>query len=151
MPYSIRIQDPKFRFSASHFLIEHEKCSRLHGHNYTVALELTGSLNRQLFVMDFFEVKQKLQQIITPLDHVVLLPTQSQSIQIHEKINQVTVNAGDKHYEFPKLDCKLLPIPATTAECLVYYIYQQLKPIFSSYTLRVELAESEGSIAIYTD
>ena len=42
MVYSVRVADPRNKFSASHFLFEHDKCSRLHGHNYHVAVELAG-------------------------------------------------------------------------------------------------------------
>jgi len=45
-----------FQFSASHQLEglpSDHPCSRLHGHNYTVRLELTGDLNEIGFVHDY--------------------------------------------------------------------------------------------------
>lgn len=48
-----------FQFSASHQLAglppEHQ-CSRLHGHNYTVRVELTGTVREPGFVLDYGEL-----------------------------------------------------------------------------------------------
>ena len=57
--FTVRLSDPKCKFSASHFLYNHEKCSRLHGHNYLVDVEVTCPLNDQYLVVDFFETEDK--------------------------------------------------------------------------------------------
>lgn len=48
-----------FQFSASHQLeglpVDHP-CSRLHGHNYTVRVELTGTIRHPGFVLDYGEL-----------------------------------------------------------------------------------------------
>ncbi|MHA1777211.1 MAG: 6-pyruvoyl tetrahydropterin synthase family protein [Promethearchaeia archaeon] len=155
MPFTVRISDPRLKFSASHFLYQHDKCSRLHGHNYSVSVELTGELDENFFVIDFYHIKSKLQEIISKLDHAVLLPAKSENIQIIElktptnDSDEIDVRFNGKHYVFPKIDTRLLPISATTAELLAEYVYMQLKKNFENYKLRVEIAESEGSIAIY--
>lgn len=61
-------------FSASHVIADHAgKCRNLHGHNYTVELEICGeSLNSMGMVVDFSEVKSLLRQVIDTLDHMHL-------------------------------------------------------------------------------
>jgi 6-pyruvoyltetrahydropterin/6-carboxytetrahydropterin synthase len=116
-----------------------------------VAVELTGPLNSQHFVVDFFEVKTSIMEIIDGLDHALLLPAESQEINIVKEEGQVKVDFNQKHYEFPETDVRLLPIEATTAELLAKYIHDQLKNKFADYLLKVELGETEGSIAIYSE
>lgn len=62
----------EFTFSASHQLaglpLDHP-CSRLHGHNYTVRLELTGALNEVGFVVDYRELDVFKAFLDNTLDH----------------------------------------------------------------------------------
>lgn len=154
MGYTVRVSDPRCKFSAAHFLYQHDKCSRLHGHNYGVNVEVSGDLNEHFFVVDFYILKQKLIEITTKLDHAVLIPAQSPDIHVEEQTtdagSQVQIKFNGKTYVFPAVDVRLLPIPATTAEVLAKYIYDQLFTEFSTYFIQVEVAESEGSIARYT-
>src|SRR5271157_2648024 len=148
MGFTVRLSDPKCKFSASHFLFNHEKCSRLHGHNYMVNVEVIGPLNDQHLVVDFFDLKARTMEILDGLDHAILLAELSPEMNIVREQGQVKVDFNEKHYEFPEIDVRFLPIEATTAELLAKYIHDQLKPNFMEYQLRVEVGETEGSIAI---
>lgn len=61
-----------FEFSASHRLEglppEHP-CSRLHGHNYSVALELSGELDEVGFVLDYRALDGFKAMLNERLDH----------------------------------------------------------------------------------
>ncbi|SRR6056297_3774419 len=149
--YHVRIEDAKSRFSASHFLVDHNKCSRIHGHNYNVSVELTGPLNKDYFVVDFFDLKQRLRKITEKMDHHVLIPGKSNDIEIEEKSGQILVNMKQKHYEFPKSDVIILPLKATTAELISKYIYDFIKEEFPDFPIIVEVSESKASIAKYGD
>ena len=151
MGFSVRLSDPRCKFSSSHFLTYHKKCSRLHGHNYLLTIEVAGDLNEQFFVVDFFVLKQLLMQIAEELDHAVILPTQSEKIKVEEAGPQIKVTLGEKHYEFPKEDVRLLPLKATTAELLAEYIFKRIKPQYEKYKITVEVAESDGATAIYSE
>lgn len=63
----------QFTFSASHQLMgvpEGHPCSRLHGHNYIVEIELSGeTLNSAGFVRDYLELSDLKQYIDDVLDH----------------------------------------------------------------------------------
>lgn len=64
----------EFEFSAAHFLTKyHGKCENLHGHNYTLAVHVTGELNQDDIVIDFCDLKNIVQrEVISQLDHTNL-------------------------------------------------------------------------------
>ncbi|WP_116472835.1 6-carboxytetrahydropterin synthase QueD [Zobellella maritima] len=63
----------EFHFSASHQLKQmpaHHPCSRLHGHNYVVEIELKSeTLDQYGFVRDYLELKAFKDYIDDHLDH----------------------------------------------------------------------------------
>ena len=62
----------QFRFCASHQLTKvgpHHKCSRLHGHNYKVDVELRGRPDRRGFVMDYAQITEAWSVVHNLLDH----------------------------------------------------------------------------------
>jgi 6-pyruvoyltetrahydropterin/6-carboxytetrahydropterin synthase len=148
--HGLVIDDPKLSFSSSHFIAEHDKCERLHGHNYRVKIELIGELGDDHMVQDFKEVKDTIKSLCDRLDHKILLPTQSPSLEIQDNGSQIDVQSLGKSYSFPKGDCEFLPIEASTAESLAKMVFMELKkdlPLLS----RVFISESEGSIAFYSE
>ncbi|RJX16644.1 MAG: 6-carboxytetrahydropterin synthase QueD [Ammonifex sp.] len=58
-------------FSAAHCLEKHPSpCGRLHGHNWTVAVTVTGDeLNTMGMVVDFAVLKQALREAVAVFDH----------------------------------------------------------------------------------
>jgi 6-pyruvoyltetrahydropterin/6-carboxytetrahydropterin synthase len=60
-----------FTFCASHILPRHPgKCSRLHGHNWIVRVELEGQTNPQSqFVMDYADLTTIVDPLIERFDH----------------------------------------------------------------------------------
>lgn len=66
--YEIKVLD---EFSGAHSLRNYKgKCEALHGHNWKVEVLLqSANLNRQGVVLDFKELKDKLKDILSPLDH----------------------------------------------------------------------------------
>lgn len=63
----------QFRFEASHSLENlppGHKCSRLHGHNYVVEIELSSEeLDPSGFVVDYGEVSKKFRLLLEEWDH----------------------------------------------------------------------------------
>ena len=66
-------------FEAAHRIVDYPgKCNRLHGHNWTTEVEITGDTLDELGMLaDFRLVKQKLTAVLDKLDHRYLneLPT----------------------------------------------------------------------------
>ncbi|MGE3705712.1 MAG: 6-pyruvoyl tetrahydropterin synthase family protein [Vicinamibacterales bacterium] len=62
----------RFRFEAAHSLPslpEGHKCRRVHGHSYSVWLELSGEVDEHGFVRDYGELGTAADLIIRALDH----------------------------------------------------------------------------------
>ena len=146
--HSIRVKDQRMHFSASHFVKSEGKFENLHGHNYSIKLKLTGPMNDEGMVYDFRDVKSKALAICRTLDHKVLLPGESKSINIMKSEEFIEVNVGEKRYVFPDGDCVILPTKATTAELLAQYIHENLD-FPEDFNIRVCVSESAGSTGCY--
>lgn len=117
-------------FSSSHLIIDHQHCGRLHGHTYAVSLYLKGSAAKDGMIVDFSHLKTLLRELIKTLDHKLLIPAHD-TTHIKEKNNIIHIETTTKHYQIPKEDCVLLPLPQTTAEYLSRYLLQTLLSRYS--------------------
>ena len=151
MGFKVIVGESKIKFSASHFLKEHPKCSRLHGHNYYVSVEISDSLDENHFVVDFMVLNKKLKEIIKPLDHYILVPTEAKEIKITESEDSVEIETPGKKYVLPREDVCFLPLPATTSELLAKYIHDKLKELYPNKKILVKVGESKSSIASYEE
>ena len=65
-----------FMFEAAHRLPhvpEGHKCGRLHGHSFTVRIEISGEVDPHTgWIMDFGDIKQVFKPIYDQLDHYYL-------------------------------------------------------------------------------
>jgi 6-pyruvoyltetrahydropterin/6-carboxytetrahydropterin synthase len=154
--YKVRVTKDHLVFSSGHFIsYEGDKCERLHGHNYRVAVELEGGLDVNHYVFDFIALKQRTKTITDELDHRMMLPTLNAHISVVQGPRGIQVRYGDREWLFPQGDCVLLPLENTTAELLARYISQRLladlrqQHRFVPEVLRVEVEESFGQAATY--
>ena len=60
------------KFSAAHSIPGHEKCGRVHGHNFRVEIEIEGDVRENGMVMDFFDLKKHLKEVLVEFDHRLL-------------------------------------------------------------------------------
>jgi 6-pyruvoyl-tetrahydropterin synthase len=85
----------EFSFEASHALQGYDgKCSNIHGHSYRLFVTVVGEpINDPLnpkngMVMDFGDLKKVVnQQIISPLDHSIILPCNSKLLPAIQQCN----------------------------------------------------------------
>jgi 6-pyruvoyltetrahydropterin/6-carboxytetrahydropterin synthase len=101
-------------------------------------------------VSDFKDVKERAIALCEKLDHKILLPSLSPSFEITVKELQIEIKSVDKFYSFPKEDCEMIPIQATTAEELARHIYGELKKDLPGL-VKVYVSESTGSTAYFTE
>ncbi len=131
-------------FSAAHILPEHDKCGRLHGHNYAVHARVEGFKGEQGFVLDFIPLKEKLRAIAQELDHRVILPAGT----VKESENEISIKLSGKRYVFPREDVLLLDIRRSTAEELAGYILkrviEELEIPDSIVAIEIGVDESRG-------
>ncbi len=111
-------------FSASHILPGHEKCGRIHGHNYAIHVRISGKPKKSGVVYDFLPIKEKLRKIADSLDHRILIASGMKGLTV--KDDEVLIELEDKRYVFPEEDSLILNIDQVTAEQLALYILEKV-------------------------
>jgi 6-pyruvoyltetrahydropterin/6-carboxytetrahydropterin synthase len=147
-------------FASAHFItFAGHRCEGLHGHNYRVRVTIEGALNEEAwFVFDFVELKRIMKRLCDEIDHLVLLPLQSDRVKVFEDGDNVRVDVdGRPRYLFPRRDCALLPIPNTTVEMLAQLLTTRLKAELDQQGARgltaveMEVEENFGQTAVYRE
>lgn len=153
--YTVRVTKDHLVFSAAHFItFAGNICERLHGHNWRVAVELSGPLDENHYVFDFIALRDAAQQVVLELDHSMLLATGHPTIRVTESEHEVEVTFQDRRWVFPRDDCRLLPIANTTAELIANWFADQLikrlpaNELKRMDRLQVEIEENFGQWAI---
>jgi 6-pyruvoyltetrahydropterin/6-carboxytetrahydropterin synthase len=129
--YHIEINgwEANLKFSASHFIHGHEKCARLHGHNFALHFKAVGKPDDRGMVMDFIVLKKALRKLLVPVDHRMIIPSRSTdfSVESDEGSGQIdiTLKTG-KRYSFPVEDVVVLDIKNSSAEALGEYFLNRL-------------------------
>jgi 6-pyruvoyltetrahydropterin/6-carboxytetrahydropterin synthase len=153
-PYNVRVES--IRFSAGHFATFGGNCEPLHGHDYEVAVEATGSLTDDAWVIDFGVLSAITRTICAELDHRFMLQAESRVLEIEARETnwKVRTPAGIG-YVLPASDVVALPIDNTTAERIAEWlsdrVWQELgeRKTANVESLSVELWESPGKRARY--
>lgn len=153
---SVLIKGEEFKFSCAHFVSYNGCRERLHGHNYTVEVEMSGTLNpNDGYVIDFGVLKRTIRRICKSMNERVIIPLRSDTMQISyasiddqgsidsqlvscgtndtcdyntpEELGQVEIRCQKAFFSFPKSDCALLPIRFSTAEEISGYFTGELR------------------------
>ena len=145
-------------FASAHFItFAGHRCEGLHGHNYRASVTLEGELNEESwFVFDFVEIKKIMSRLCGEIDHLVLLPLQSERVTVTEEGESVKVAVdGKPRYMFPRRDCALLPVPNTTVEMLAQLLTDRLRAELETLgaggitAIEMEVEENVGQAAVY--
>lgn len=151
--YRIEVTGDDLTFCSAHFLTFGGGTSEsLHGHNYRVKVALEGELDAHRMVHDFVDLRQRIRRLLDGLDHRVLLPSESPSLEVARREGAVFAVREDKEYRFPASDVVLLPVGNTTAEMLASHIADALAGELAELDadlgdLVVELEEGPGQVA----
>jgi 6-pyruvoyltetrahydropterin/6-carboxytetrahydropterin synthase len=130
--YLVRLRKGVHVFSAGHFItLTDTLCEPVHGHNWTVAVEVDGHPDAHGMVVDFILLRDTLTRIIGQLDHRMLLPTLNRLLTVTETLGpggipEVMVCFERRRWVFPADECILLPLQNTTAEWLAAWIGRAL-------------------------
>ena len=158
--YRVSVTKDYLVFSSAHFItFAGHRCEGLHGHNYRVRVTIEGALNKEAwFVFDFVELKGMMKRLCDEIDHLVLLPLESDRVKVAEEGDTVRVSVdGKPRYTFPRRDCALLPIPNTTVEMLAKLLTTRLKATIGAdasadlTAIEMEVEENFGQTAIYRE
>ncbi len=153
--YSLRLGKEDFKFSAAHFTVFGEdEAEALHGHNYRVTVEMTGSEVDELeFLVPMAAAKRDIRAQCAALDEKVLLPAECPHLELQQGAT-VTASLGQRRYEFPSSEVVLLSAANVTVEALARLVWQRLADRWGSLrdrveTLEVTVAETRGQSASY--
>ena len=158
--YRVSVTKDYLVFASAHFItFAGHRCEGLHGHNYRVRVTIEGGLNEEAwFVFDFVELKRIMKRLCDEIDHLVLLPLESDRVKVAEDGDTVRVSVdGKPRYVFPRRDCALLPIPNTTVEMLAKLLTTRLRSELESggatalTAIEMEVEENFGQTAVYRE
>ena len=158
--YRVSVTKDYLVFSSAHFItFAGHRCEGLHGHNYRASVVIEGALNQEAwFVFDFVELKRIMKRLCDEIDHLVLLPLESDRVKVIEDGDIVRVSVdGNPRYTFPRRDCALLPIPNTTVEMLAKLLTTRLKKTIGAHgtasltAIEMEVEENFGQTAVYRE
>jgi 6-pyruvoyltetrahydropterin/6-carboxytetrahydropterin synthase len=112
-------------FSAAHFIIGHTKCEHLHGHNWNVAVQVEGEIDKRGLLVDFIELKKVMEKICKAYDHRLLLPSKNPALKRTTRKNTEIFVHGRK-FEFPKGGVVWLPVVNITVEELARVVADRI-------------------------
>lgn len=119
--------------SCAHTLPGHDKCGRVHGHNYTIEVVCGAvELDNQGMVIDFHVLDGHVKPLLNLIDHRFL-----DTFNNDHPSGVVAANVA------------ILPIPWTTAEWLAHWIYDRLKEDGLKSIKEVSVWENKRSKATY--
>jgi len=152
--FTVLLAKEDFKFSAAHFtLFPDGSAELLHGHNYQVAIELTGSkLDSYGLLCDFVQTKKAIRELCEELDSRTLIPVRSPDLMVRQEGSAVEVSYQDRHYRLPAADVILLELTNTTIEVFAAMIWQRLMPKLAQEGLTglgVCVAETAGQSCWY--
>lgn len=133
----------EFSFDMAHMLDGHDgKCKNLHGHTYTLQVEIRGELHssgaKNGMVMDYSDLKKVVKShILDQMDHAFIYDSTSEKeCKVAELLNS--------------LESKTFGIPArTTAEQMAKYIFDTLTQVGLPVSL-IRLWETPTSYCEYS-
>ena len=152
--FHVRLDKDSLIFSAGHFITLGEGvCESLHGHDYRVAVEVSGQLDSNECVVDFLALESALKELLKAWDHQVLLPLNHPQIGLSHDEKEVVATFANRRWVFPRGDCQLLPVSNTTSERLAELIAERIYAACRSRLgaqpdrVRIEISESYGQTA----
>ena len=161
MKYTVSFFKERQKFSAAHFtLFSDGEVERLHGHNYTVAVHISGDQLEDGLLFPFHLVKPELNRLCETLDERVLLPAQSPFVHLKEDGANLEVKVKtdkvNKFYSFPRVDCVVMDNDNISCENLAVYVLEAMTRILEKQDIKatrleVALSESSGQTVTVSD
>ena len=83
--YEVFVSKDYFKFNAAHFMAYPGFRERLHGHNYRIAVRVTGALRSDGYVVDFGDIKKGARAICEEIDERTIVPLESDCLEIKQE------------------------------------------------------------------
>jgi len=140
---ALKLAKEDFKFSAAHFTVfGPDEAEPLHGHNYRVTVEVTGSALDELeFLLPLAAVKREIRAECAALDEKTLLPANCPHVRLVRRSGTVTAILGARRYTFPEPDVLLLPLANVTVEGLARLLWRRLRRRLGAFRDRIDVLE----------
>ncbi|ETI46635.1 hypothetical protein F443_08987 [Phytophthora nicotianae P1569] len=154
----VHVSKDYMKFNAAHFIAFKGFREKLHGHNYRLAVTITGQVGSDGYVVDFGEIKRISRVICKDLNESFIVPMKSDALKISCDGKNIQIITEDMAaFSFPKADCSLLPIVHSSAEELAIHISNELVAAFTLDALlergvrklEVSISEADQQFASY--
>ncbi len=126
----------EFDWEMGHRLTFHKgKCRNIHGHSYKMMIEFTGSSDEDGMVLDYYDVKERIQPLVDELDHAFMVKKDDEELlSFLQKFNYLHVIVDFE----------------STAENIVGYFLNKIKDINlpdNISRIKVRILETEHTYA----
>lgn len=157
---SIEIEKQYLHFSAAHFTVfSAQERERLHGHNFRLAVEITGEIDDNGLCFDYAIYKNILKDLCHQYDEYTLIAEDSPYLEITSDDDFHYVKHNHITQPLLKTDTILLPVKNVTIEELSHYFLQQLtsdqealKTLkIRAFEVRVSSGPNQWGIARWSD
>ena len=127
--FEVQLRKAVHVFAAGHFItLNDDLCEPIHGHNWTVGVDVAGEPDAHGMVVDFIALRDAVTAVLARLDHKMLLPTANPWLTVTTAPgphggDETTVTYRDRRrWVFPADECVLMPLANTTSEWLARWI-----------------------------
>lgn len=119
----------EMKFSAAHFTIFSAGVrENIHGHNFTVRVEIDAAIGAEGLAFDYRGVKRRLTELCRGLNEILLLPTRNPHLVVQDRGEEIVARFGEERLVFLKRDVRLLPLRNISLEELSLYLLDAIVP-----------------------
>jgi len=148
MKHRIAIAREQYKFSCAHMTVFADASKeRLHGHNYTVAVELEVERIELAAMVPFAPLKAALAELCGAWKEHVLLAANNPFFEIVRDDDELEFRLCGARYVMPREDALLLPIDNVSVEALAAHVATLLRDRIDApgaVVLSVTVEESPG-------
>ncbi len=141
----------QYKFSVAHMTVFPDRTKeRLHGHNYTIAVELEVDRVDLAAMIPFAPLKTALAALCAEWKEHVLLAGTNPYFEVVRDDTELEFTLCGERYVLPRQDALLLPIDNISVEALAAYVAELLRTRLTELgaphvrALEVTVAESPG-------
>lgn len=124
---TLHFNQGRLKFSSGHFTV-FTKTQRetLHGHNYTLDVQITAEIGEPGIVADYRLMEEKIVQLCQRLNWFFLVPSQSPYVDIKDDGEHYQITFDQKSMWLLKTDVVLLPLENVTLETLAQWFFDEI-------------------------
>jgi 6-pyruvoyltetrahydropterin/6-carboxytetrahydropterin synthase len=149
--HRIAIAREQYKFSCAHMTVFADGSKeRLHGHNYTIAIELEVEKIELAAMVPFSAVKTALAELCAAWKERVLIAAKNPFLELVRDDDELELKLCGERYVMPRQDALLLPIDNTSVEALASHVAELLReriarPGMRSLAVTIEESPGQGA------